>query len=134
MESLARVEFSRFKEVAKELVHRGPPTDQCSQNRGKPENGKSEGASQRVALSGLWMCSKGRCQIWHPGRTRYAAPLLSIPESSERFRLYQGSVGMPTPAADAPDAISQLHPAHGKAKTHMAGLSTLPSLHFIPLD
>ena len=64
-----------------------PPTDQCPRNRGKPENGKSEGASQRVALSGLWMCSKGRCQIWHPDRTRYSAPLLSLPESPERFHL-----------------------------------------------
>ena len=77
---------------------------------------------------------KGRCQIWHPDRTRYAAPLLSIPESSERFRLYQGSVGMPTPAADAPDAISQLHPAHGRVKEPHGGLATLPSLRFIPLD
>ena len=42
-----------------------PRTDQCSRNRGKPENGNSEGASQRVALLGLSVCSKGRCQIWH---------------------------------------------------------------------
>ena len=80
---------------------------------------------------------KGRCQIWHPDQTRYSAPLLSLPESPERFLLHQASAFLPTPTSDASDAsdvISQLHPAHGKAKTHMAGLSTLPSLHFIPLD
>ena len=44
------------------------------------------------------------------------------------FRLHQASVGMPTPAADAPDVISQLHPAHGKAKTYMAG--SLPFLDY----
>ena len=46
----------------------------------------------------------------------------------------QASACLPTPTSDAPDVNSQLHTSHGKAKTHMAGLSTLPSLHFIPLD
>ena len=64
-----------------------PRTDQCPRNRGKPENGNSEGASQRVALSGLRLSSKGRCQIWHPGRTHAALPFRPLPESPERFHL-----------------------------------------------
>ena len=117
---LRRIRNRRTAKVLTAILS-GPGTDQGSRNRGKPENGNSEGASQRVALSGLRLSSKGRCQIWHPGRTRYAAPLLSIPESPERFHLQ-------TTTSDASDAISQFHPAHDRAKTHMEG--SLPFLHY----
>ena len=55
-------------------------------------------------------------------------------KSPASFHLHQASACLQTPTSDASDAISQLHPAHGKGKTHMARLSTFPSLHFIPFD
>ena len=46
----------------------------------------------------------------------------------ESIPLFPAFSSTPTPTSDASDAISQLHPAHGKAKTHRAG--SLPFLHY----
>ena len=49
-------------------------------------------------------------------------------KSPASFHLHQASACLQTPTSDASDAISQLHPAHGRAKTHMEG--SLPFLHY----